>query len=688
MKKKIKVALLGNPNVGKSTIFNALTGQKQSTANYSGVTLEEKRADIKYKDYEISFTDLPGIYSFSTYSQDEVAAKNFIITENPDIIINVIDAANLERNLYLTAQSLELQKPMIAALNMNDVLKSKGYTLDEKRLSVLLGVQVVLTDGVKKTGIEDLKQACINLFEAKENKISKAIVDYGQDINLEIANIEAVMQKINFSAPVTQKWAAIRLLEEDPELKKIAPAELMLRAAVSAKHLEKHFSFNVKVAIAEFRYGFAASVSKSVLTETDGASNITGILDKFALNRYLGIFIFAAVMYLIFKFTFTFSEPLVGVFESCFGALGDAAAAVIPEGHFQSLVVDGIIGGVGGVLGFFPLIIFMFFAISFFEDSGYMARAAFIMDKIMSKFGLSGKSFLPMMITTNGCGVPGLMAARGLDSKRDRIITMLITPFMICGAKLPIFALFIGAFFESKYQTNIMFAMYALSIIIALSAAKVLSLTAFKGEEASFVIELPPYHMPSFKGLLLKTWERGWAYLKKAGGIIVLITIILWAGFTYPQAKNTDGAEVSGKTQLEQSYAGRLGKALEPFVKPIGMEGTSTVALIAGLAAKEVVVSTLGTVYSLEDIDVEDDESTQPLKESLLADPSWSPLKAIVFLIFCLIYVPCVVAIAVFYRESGSSIKWTSLLVFGTTLLAWLVSFIVFQLGTLLKIGV
>jgi ferrous iron transport protein B len=331
----------------------------------------------------------------------------------------------------------------------------------------------------------------------------------------------------------------------------------------------------------------------------------------------------------------------------------------------------------------------MFFSIAFFEDSGYMARAAFVMDKIMHKFGLHGKSFLPMMISTNGCAVPGIMATRTLDSKRDRLITMFVSPFMICGAKLPIFILFIAAFF-SKHQSTVMFLMYILSVCIALTVAKILSSTVLKGEPAHFVMELPPYHVPTLKGILLKMWERGWMYIRKAGTIIVLLTIILWAGFRYPTIEENPNlsADENASVQIEQSYLGRLGNIISPIVKPIGMDGNKSIAVIAGLAAKEVVVSTLGTLYSLGDVDVDDETTTQPLQDKIANDPEWSPLKAFAFLVFCMIYPPCIVAMVVFYRETGSKLKWLLGLLLGNTIFAYIMAFLVFQIGSLLRLGV
>ena len=455
------------------------------------------------------------------------------------------------------------------------------------------------------------------------------------------------------------------------------------------RHLQMHFGDIPETIIADRRYGFISGACTEALKPSiEQRHDLSDKIDKVILNRILGIPIFALVMYAIFKVTFIFSEPMVGWFEKFFEGLSGIATTYIPEGLFQSFVVDGLIGGVGGVLGFFPLVLFMFFAIAFFEDTGYMARAAFVMDKLMSKFGLHGKSFLPMMISTNGCAVPGIMATRTLESKKDRLITMMVTPFMICGAKLPIFALFIGAFFPTKYGANIMFSMYVLSVIIAFGSAWALKKLVFKGETAYFVMELPPYRIPTIKGLLLKMWERGWMYIRKAGTIVILISIIIWAGFTFPQyspkEENVSEEEIAA-VQLEQSYAGRFGHFVEPVVKPIGLDWRSGIAFMAGIAAKEVVVSTFGTIYSLGEVDPEETDS---LRESMQKDPSWDPLKALAFLMFSLIYLPCFVAMAVFYRDSGSQLKWTLFLIFWTTVMAWLASFAVYQGGRILGFGV
>jgi len=691
--KKLTVALAGNPNIGKSTIFNVLTGANQHIGNYPGVTVEKKEGKKTYRGYEFNFVDLPGTYSLSAYSQDEVVARDFIIREKPDIVINVIDASNLERNLYLFTQLAELNIPIAVALNMMDILRAHGFDVDPQKLSKLLGVPVIPTVGTKKTGVSYILDVLIDNYESGvfANQ-SAAKVDYGDDIKTETLKLESLISKAGAFKDFPLGWLSIKLLDNDPLALRIVGdsnvgGKLLSQTQKSRKHITEHFGKNAEVEIAGRRYGFAKSVAKSVLQgTTEKKTDITEVIDKFVLNKYFGIPVFAVVMYIIFKFTFTLSGPVVNLFGKFFALLGSFVGSIIPAGPLQSLVVDGVIAGVGGVLSFFPLVLFMFFAIAFFEDSGYMARAAFVMDKIMSRFGLHGKSFLPLMISTNGCAVPAILAARTLDSKRDRFITMYVAPFMICGAKFPIFALIVGAFFAAKYQTNIMFVFYILSIVIALTAAKILSKTVLRGDPSHFVIELPPYHLPTLRGLLLKMWERGWLYVRKAGTIIVLLSILVWAAFTYPKtpANPSFTPEQNAAVQLSNSVAGQAGRFLEPAFKPIGMDGPRAVALLSGLAAKEVVISTLGTIYSLGKVN---SESDQPLKQRIATDPSWSPLKGIVFLIFCLIYMPCIATVVVFFKETRS-IKWLAMLVLGNTLIAWIVAFVVFQLGTLLRIGI
>ncbi|MDD5681529.1 MAG: ferrous iron transport protein B, partial [Candidatus Omnitrophica bacterium] len=470
IKKRILVALAGNPNSGKSTLFNNLTGSRQHIGNYPGVTVEKKEGRTTYKGYEVVFVDLPGTYSLSARSEDEMVARNFIVDEKPDVVVHVVDASNLERNMYLFTQLSELDVPVVLAMNMSDMVEGKGYTINYEILSKSLGKPVVPTVGNKNKGMSKLLEAVIAVYE-KMITVSKTKVDYGLEIDLERTKIAQVLSKNNVKLNgYSKEWLSLKLLEKDPivdgHIKGLdCASEIEWQIEKSRQHLRQHFGDDAEVLIADRRYGFVSGVCmEAVKQTTEDRHDVSDKIDKVIMNRFLGLPIFALVMYGIFKFTFTFSEPVVGWFEKFFEWLSSLASSVIPEGLIQSFVVDGIIGGVGGVLGFFPLVLFMFFAIAFFEDSGYMARAAFVMDRIMHKFGLHGKSFLPMMISTNGCAVPGIMATRTLDSKKDRLITMMVTPFMICGAKLPIFALFIGAFFPAEHGANMMFLMYALSV--------------------------------------------------------------------------------------------------------------------------------------------------------------------------------------------------------------------------------
>jgi ferrous iron transport protein B len=691
--KEINICLAGNPNCGKSSLFNNLTGLKQHVGNYPGVTVEKKEGSLVRDGYKINVVDLPGIYSLSASSQDEIVARNFIIDERPDLIIDVVDSSNFERNFYLYTQLSEIGIPVIIAMNMTDVLKDKGREIDYNLLMKNYGIYSVPTVANKNKGTEEIIKAVIAVYE-RRIKIKGFKIEYGDTISEELKKIEEIIyEDILLSRKYSAGYIAANLLKEDKfVLDKITKShvehKLIKQADESKKIISEKFSDNVDSVLADKIYSWIHSVAAvAVKTVAKSKYDVSDAIDRIVLNKLLALPIFALVMYAIFKFTFTLSEPVVGWFETGIEFLSVNAAKVIPEGLIQSFVVDGIIGGVGGVLGFFPLILFMFFAIAFFEDTGYMARAVFIMDRFMRKFGLHGKSFASMIIATNGCAVPGLMAARTIENEKDRLITLMVTPFMICGAKLPIFALFIGAFFAAKDGANIMFIMYVLSVGLALTAAWILKKTILKGEPAYFIMELPPYRMPSLKGIFLKMWERGFMYLKKAGTVILLMTVLIWAGLTFPKNDNQNAdisQEETAAVQIEKSYIGRVGNFIEPVIKPIGFDGKSGIALIAGLAAKEVVVSTLGTMYALGEVDPENAAS---LAEKLHNDPSWSKLKAVTFLIFCLIYLPCIVAVAVFFRESGSKIKWLAFLAFWTTIAAWIVSFIVYQGGKILGFG-
>lgn len=694
--KKVKICLAGNPNCGKSSLFNNITGLRQHVGNYPGVTVEKKEAFVTKNGYELQIIDLPGIYGLSASSEDEIVARNVLIEEKPELVIDVVDSSNLERNLYLYAQLSELKIPVIIAMNMTDILENKGQKIDYKKLEEKYNVVAVPIVASKNKGTEELLKVVTDVLSKK--KIIKSVsIDYGKEINKEKDTIcQIISEDVNLVLKYPVNFLAVELIKKESyALEKIkkspVSSKIIEQVEKSNKTIFDLHNENLEAVFADKIYDWIKIVVSDVLSKSKSAKkDFTETIDKIVLNKIWSVPIFLLVMYIIFKFAFTVSEPIVGWFETGIEWLSDFATGVLPEGIIQSLIVDGIIGGVGGVLGFFPQIICMFFAIAFFEDTGYMARAVFIMDRVMRKFGLHGKSFASLLIATNGCAVPAMMASRTIDNPKDRIITLLVTPFMICGAKLPIFALFIAAFFSknSTQAANTMFIFYALSVVIALFSAWVFKKTLFKGEPGYFVMELPPYRVPTIKGLLLKMWERGWLYIKKAGTIILLMSVLIWAGLTFPQVDEEKLGEVSEEevaaAQMDQSYIGRLGHFIEPVIKPIGFDGKMGIALIAGLAAKEVVVSTLGTIYSMGETDVEDDEAVNSLADKIASDPDWSPLKSVAFLMFCLIYVPCIVAIAVFYREAGSRLKWLIILFAWTTVLGYLLSFIVYQGGRLL----
>lgn len=694
--KKVKICLAGNPNCGKTSLFNNITGLRQHVGNYPGVTVEKKEAFVTKNGYELQIIDLPGIYGLSASSEDEIVARNVLIEEKPELVIDVVDSSNLERNLYLYAQLSELKIPVIIAMNMTDILENKGQKIDYKKLEEKYNVVAVPIVASKNKGTEELLNTVTDVL-SKKKIVNPVSIDYGKEINKEKDTIcQLISEDLNIVLKYPVNFLSVELIKKEPyALEKIkkshVSSKIIEQVEKSNKKIFDLHNENLEAVFADKIYDWIKIVVSDVLTKSkETKKDMSEAIDKIVLNKILSVPIFLLVMYIIFKFAFTVSEPIVGWFEAGIEWLSDFATGVIPEGIFQSLIVDGIIAGVGGVLGFFPQIICMFFAIAFFEDTGYMARAVFIMDRIMRKFGLHGKSFASLLIATNGCAVPAMMASRTIDNPKDRLITLLVTPFMICGAKLPIFALFIAAFFSknSTQAANTMFIFYALSVIIALFSAWVFKKTLFKGEPGYFVMELPPYRVPTIKGLLLKMWERGWLYIKKAGTIILLMSVLIWAGLTFPQVDEEKLGEVSEEevaaAQMDQSYIGRLGHFIEPIIKPIGFDGKMGIALIAGLAAKEVVVSTLGTIYSMGETDVEDDEAVNSLADKIASDPDWSPLKSIAFLMFCLIYVPCIVAIAVFYREAGSRLKWLIILFAWTTVLGYLLSFIVYQGGRLL----
>jgi ferrous iron transport protein B len=713
MKSKIVVALAGNPNSGKTTIFNNLTGARQHVGNYPGVTVERKEGYRRHGDMEIKFVDLPGTYSLTAYSAEELVARNFIVDEKPDVVVDIIDSSNLERNLYLTVQLMETGAPLILAFNMSDEAKARGYEFDIARFSRFFAAPVVETVGHKGKGMNELLDA-ITSFAGKETQPRNGpAVHYGQEIEDELAKIVGLLGKNGYQTDgQASRWIALKLLENDKEVKaKVNSSVISEQIEKSAAHIEKMLGEPPETAIAAERYGFISGACQEAVHSTIEIRHTrSDRIDAVVTNRLLGIPIFLGLMYLVFYLTFTIGDPPMGWIESFFGWLGETVGSWWPEGSeslLKSLLVDGIIGGVGGVIVFLPNILLLFLAIAILEDSGYMARAAFIMDRLMNKIGLHGKSFIPMLIGF-GCSVPAIMATRTLESRRDRLTTMLVTPLMSCGARLPIYALIIPAFFPQTWHGPMLWTIYIIGIVLAVLSAKLLRSTIFKGESVPFVMELPPYRMPTLKGVLIHMWERGWLYLKKAGTIILGISILLWAMTTFPGLPDTEAARFERERQavhagalteaeqkeavasidnkeaeegLRYSIAGRIGRVLEPVIKPMGFDWKIGTALIGAFAAKEVFVAQMGIVHAIG----EANEESETLRETL--KKTYTPLVGFCIMLFCLVSAPCMATIAVTARESGSW-KWAMLQLVGLTVVAYVLTVVVFQGGSLMGLGV
>ena len=712
--KKLTIALAGNPNSGKTTVFNNLTGARQHVGNYPGVTVEKKEGRLEYKGYDINVVDLPGTYSLTAYSIDEIVARNFVIEEKPDVVIDIIDASNLERNLYLATQFMELGVPLVLAFNMSDIVDKQGFLIDKDRLSELLGTSIVFTVATKKQGMNELLDEAIKLVEGRA-KLRKITVGYGTEIQEELTKIEDILIKDkDLILKYPSRWLAVKLLENDSEvIKAIKDSsysdEILAQIEKSTIHLKGIFGDTPEAIVADRRYGFiSGACSETVKRTYELRHTISDRIDKILVNRILGLPIFLGLMWLVFKFTFKLSEPLMGWVEAGQEWLGNLFGELLPEGSaIQSLVVDGIISGVGSVFVFVPIIFLLFLAIAVLEDSGYMARAAFIMDRLMHKIGLHGRSFIPMLLGF-GCNLPAIMATRTIEDRGDRLVTILVNPFMSCGARLPVYALFIGAFFDERIAGNILFSLYMLGIVMAIVMAKVFRKYLLKGPAAPFVMELPPYRLPTIKGLLIHMWERGAVYLKKAGTIIFAGCILIWFLSKFPwtpqyfkdydalieQAQGNEELVIQLENEqafekLEKSYAGRLGKVIAPVFRPLGLDDWKvSVSLVGGFIAKEIVVGTLGTLHSVGEVDEESEALREALQNETRPDGSkmYNPLVAYALMVFVLLYLPCVATIAVIKRETNSW-RWPIFTVFYTTALAWIVAFIIYQGGRLLGLG-
>jgi ferrous iron transport protein B len=679
------VALAGNPNSGKTTVFNALTGLRHHVANYPGVTVEKKEGTLHHQGIEMNIVDLPGTYSLTAYSTEELIARHFIFENRPDVVVDILDASNLERNLYMATQLMEMQVPLILVFNMSDVAKSRGLEFDLKQMEVLLGARIVPMVGSKRKGVDELLEAIVDTASQKQRTVLR--LHYGQEIEEELSKIEKLLAAHTATLPghCPVRWVALKLLEGDAEVQGwIQNAEIASQVEAGRAHLHEIFGDHPDILIADRRYGFISGACQETIKNTvQMRHDVSDMVDHVLTNRYAGLPIFAMMMFVVFYLTFKVGQyPMEGL-EWLFGRAGAAIYTIWPEDTLlalRSLIVDGVIGGVGGVVIFLPNILLLFLGVAFLEDTGYMARAAFIMDRIMHKIGLHGKSFIPMLIGF-GCSVPAIMATRILENRRNRLATMLVIPLMSCGARIAIYALFVAAFFPPHLQGPMMFLVYFVGIALAIVCIQLLRKTLLRGETIPFVMELPPYRMPTLKGLAIHMWDRAWMYVKKAGTVILMISIIMWAAVSYPKPPAEHLAGLSSEQQqsavLQYSVAGRMGRAIEPALKPLGFDWKIGTALIGASVAKEVFVSQLSIIYSLGD----SEENVETLQENLRQD--YSPLQGFCVMLFCLITAPCIATVAITRKESGAW-RWAALQYFGLTALAYVITLAVYQVGRLI----
>lgn len=711
--KKLNVAVAGNPNSGKTTLFNLLAGTHYHVANYPGITVERKFAELSHEGKDLILHDLPGSYSLSVYTEEEKVTRDFLVNDKPDIVLQVVDASNLLRNLYFTVQLLELGIPVVLALNMVDVAEKRGTKINAKLLSERLGVPVIETVARNGKGRTEILNALFQFQMGKQLHLSD--ISYGPDIDQYLSMVTGSHKKQHeLRGTESPLWPALRYLEGDVEL--LTEDQLKLWgiptfAKETAEHIRKTLNTNPETIIADYRYGLIRSVLEEVVTKTSNEEryHFSDRLDQILTHRFLGVIILLLVLYGIYQFVFWVSEYPAGLLETAFASLSEIAEKSLADGLLKSLVVSGLIAGVGGVLGFAPLIFLMFFVIAILEDSGYLARMAHMLDKIFRMFGLQGSSVLPFIVSggiAGGCAVPGVMSSRTIRGKRERLLTILTAPFMPCGAKLPVFALLVSAFFPGDKALMMLFITLG-SWVFALLVAKIYSLVLVKGEESSFILELPPYRFPTLKGMFIHGWEKTWMYIKKAGTIILAISVVLWFLMSFPQVSLENQVKFEQKIEslkstvtdekvlqekiaevehekeayaLKNSYAGMVGTVLEPLSQYAGFDWRTNIALIGGFAAKEVVVSTLGTAYSLGAIDAEE---TEGLSAKLAADPRWNRGVGLSLILFTILYAPCFVTVVAISRETASW-RWGVFTMVSNTLIAYLFAVLAFQTYLLL----
>lgn len=710
--KEIHVALVGNPNCGKTSLFNFASRSKEHVGNYSGVTVDSKTAQCKIDDYTLNITDLPGTYSLSTYSPEELYVRKYIFGEIPDVVINVVDASNLERNLYLTSQLIDMDIKVVIALNMYDELRKKGDEFDFESLGKMIGIPIIPTIGSKGFGINDLFKKVIEVYEDKDPIVRHIHINYGKDVENSIRKIQdEIWENKKITDVISSRFYAIKLLEKDASanftlskwgnykiIKEITEKEI--------KKIESLITEDSETIITDAKYGFIAGALKETYKgNINTRRKKTERIDNFLTHKYLGFPFFIFFLWVMFQSTFTFGQYPMEWIDSFVKLIGESINNIMAKGPLKDLIINGVLGGVGGVIIFLPNILILFFFISLMEDTGYMARAAFIMDRIMHKIGLHGKSFIPLIMGF-GCNVPAIMATRTIENRQNRIITILINPFMSCSARLPVYVLIISAFFVNR-PGLVLFSLYGIGVLFAGLVAILFKKTLFKSKETPFVMELPPYRIPTIRNLTRHVWNKGAQYLKKMGGVILIASIIIWALEYYPknttysidfnqkieQAKlknspNKDKIinELLNKKKSEEqanSYIGRIGKSIEPIMRPLGFDWKMSVSLLSGIAAKEIVVSTMGVLYQAENKGNTNNLISRLQNEkNTNGNQQFTPLVAYGFLIFILLYFPCVASIAAISKESGHW-KWAVFTIVYTTSLAWFMSFLIHQIGSL-----
>lgn len=706
--KTINVALVGNPNCGKTSLFNFASGAHERVGNYSGVTVDAKVGRAEYEGYEFHLVDLPGTYSLSAYSPEELYVRKQLVEETPDIVINVIDASNLERNLYLTTQLIDMHVRMVCALNMYDETEERGDHIDYEKLSELFGTPMVPTVFTSGRGVKELFHQVIAVYEGKEDErlqFRHIHINHGHEIEQGIKDIQEHLKNYpDLRQQYSTRYLAIKLLEGDKDVERfIQPLgdslEIFQHRDRAAQRVKEETHNDCETAIMDAKYGFIhGALEESGYTTGDKKDTYqtTHLIDKILTNKYLGFPIFFLILLLMFTATFVIGQYPMDWIDAGVAWLGDFISQNMPDGPVKAMLVDGVIGGVGAVIVFLPQILILYFFISYMEDSGYMARAAFIMDRLMHKMGLHGKSFIPLIMGF-GCNVPAVMSTRTIESQRSRLITMLILPLMSCSARLPIYVMITGSFFALKYRSLAMLSLYVIGVLMAIVMSRLFSAFVVKGEDTPFVMELPPYRFPTWKAIGRHTWEKGKQYLKKMGGIILVASIIVWALGYFP---HTDDPSVSNQQQQEQSYIGRVGRAVEPVFRPMGFNWKLDVGLLAGVGAKEIVASTMGVLYSNDDSFKDDSNFSSEsgkyvkLHELITQDVAQlhgisyekaqpiATLTAFCFLLFVLLYFPCIATIAAIKGETGSW-GWALFAAGYTTALAWVVSAVVFQIGCL-----